>query len=191
MPWLVGEGEIYRSLPKREGLFPLHEMLSLEPLAYIGYLHPGFSLSLERGAFRPGRVVLALQGGWRAVAVTAAVKDKTKAKLLAPFVAPTWAGPHRVAPLGFTLFSSAWLSRVLPLGELGVSRSSLEWSRRMVGLLDEKNPVFCDPELELELEVDEDDEMSAQDPYRAPRPTQRAWKAVSALSVSSWEMRTP
>lgn len=187
MPWLVGEGEDYHVLPKEEELFPLHEMLTQSPLAYVGFLHAGFSDALKAGAFRPERVALALRGGWRAVAVTASVKESNRAKELAPFVAPTAAGPHRTAPLGFTLFSSPWLSQALPLGELGVSRSTLEWSRRLTGLIDDKFPVFCDPELELELEVEEEDDMSSQDAYRPPTPLQKMVGALSALSSSRWE----
>ncbi len=187
MPWLVGEGEDYRVLPKSEELFGLHEMLTQSPLAYVGFLHSGFSDALQAGFFRPERVTLALRAGWRAVAVTASVKEPKRAKALAPFVAPTAPGPHRTAPLGFTLFSSPWLSQALPLGELGVSRSSLEWSRHLMGLVDDKSPVFCDPELELKFEVEEDDEMSSQDTYRPPAPLGKVLGALSALNSSRWE----
>lgn len=187
MPWLVGEGETYRLLPKGEEMTPLDELLNSAPSAYVGFLHPGFAAALEAGAFRPYRVALALRAGWLAVGITAAVREPQEGKRLAPFAAPTSPGPRRRAPLGFCLFSSPWLGKSLPLGELGVARSSLEWCRRLNGLLDVATPVFCDPELELEFDPEEGEEMTKHDPYRRPASLDKAWAALSSLGAPRWE----
>ncbi len=188
MPWLVGEDDTVEILESMDESFPLQEMVKLNPSAYLGFLRPGFALSLKEGQFRPERVSLALRSGWRAVSVTARTDQQKAARILSPFVAPTSPGPHSSAPLGFTLFSSPWINQAIPLGELGHSLGSLEWCRRLVGLLDAQNPVFCDPVLELKLdEEDEDDELVRFEQYQASSPFQRTTQALSSVVSGRWE----
>ena len=188
MPWLVGEEDTVQIIESMDESFPLQEMVKLTPSAYLGFLRPGFTAALKQGKFRPERVHLALRSGWRAVAVTARTDDIEVKRRLAPFVAPTAPGPQRTSPLGITLFSSPWINQAIPLGELGHSLGSLEWCRRLVGLLDAKNPVFCDPVLELDLEEeDEDDELVLFEKYRPPTPLQRTGQALASLSTGRWE----
>lgn len=188
MPWLVGEDDTVRIIESMDESFPLQEMVKLTPSAYLGFLRPGFLAALQQGKFRPERVSLALRSGWRAVAVTARTDDLKAKRRLSPFVAPTAPGPQTTAPLGFTLFSSPWINQAIPLGELGHSLGSLEWSRRLVGLLDAKNPVFCDPVLELEFEEeDDDDELVVFERYLPSTPLQRTGQALASLAAGRWE----
>ena len=188
MPWLVGDDDTVRIIESMDESFPLQEMVSLTPSAYLGFLRPGFAAALKRGQFRPERVSLALRSGWRAVAVTARSDDLKVKRALAPFVAPTAPGPQPTSPLGFTLFSSPWINQAIPLGELGHSLGSLEWSRRLVGLLDAKSPAFCDPVLELELEEeDEDDELVVFEKCRPQTALQRVGQGLASLASGRWE----
>jgi hypothetical protein len=183
MPWLIGDETSARVLEAASQDLTLSSLLAgcppePKPL-YIGYLGEGFSADLAAGRFLPQRVPLALRAGWQAVAVAARTPDRDLASRLGPFLAPTAPRPHAAAPLGFTLHSVAFLAQALT-ETMDRADDSLCWAAKLSALISSKQPVFCDPVLELALthRTPQEDFVCR---YRTPRPYQGPVQALKAL----------
>lgn len=124
---------------------------------YLGYLLTGFKQDIKAGRLVAKRPLVTLDSGWNAVAVAARVKDKALAKRFYPFVVPVTARPYPSVPLGFALFSTAWLSGALKK-EPGEVLDSLGWAAKLRRLITSKQLVFCDSMLELSLHGQSQDE---------------------------------
>lgn len=134
----------------------------LDPLEskYLGYLLTGFREDIRAGRLVAKRPLVTLGSGWRAVAVAARVKDEALAKRFHPFVVPVTARPYPAVPLGFTLFSTAWLAGALQK-EPDEALDSMGWAAKLHRLITSRQLVFCDSMLELSLLEHSRDEYKA------------------------------
>lgn len=176
MPWLVGDENAYRIVDTGPELV-LADLMSGPESLYLGYLLEGFRADLLRERVPGPRMALAFKAGWRAVAVTARTPDAQLALRLGPYLAPTTPRPLAGVPMGFALFAQDGLSSVSASRNL----PSLEWACRLANTINQAEPAFCDPVLEMSLEGLTESERAAWS-YRPPAPWRRWAGALSALA---------
>ncbi len=185
MPWVVGNGHCVQILDDSPTPLRITELtpgLFSGELLYAGYLLSGFLDSLRKGALRPEGIALAFKAGWTAVAVTAASQDGGAWQRFRPFVAPTAPTPWEKVPPGFCLMKLTRLQELC--GQMALadaSLDSLEWAKVLADSVQEGEPAFCDPTLELGLTGLTPAEASLVATYEPPTQWEVPWGSVRAL----------
>ena len=171
MQWILGRKESPLLLSKDwEKNSSWTAELCRADLCYGGFLW-GDTLELSQTMERlHSRLCFDFQAGWSAVGFAL----RGGGKNLGPWAVPTTARPHARAPIGVYLLSPHRLQASLPTKEESYTNLELCHSvhLKQVGL----GPIFCDPNLELELPCGQRDFH-----YRAPSKLQVFRRAAEFL----------